>query len=141
MISDHIKQIIGGYIDHAELSNFELATVISINPVTIKLTDVPKPIGGEYLIVPQRLVDRTYKGKIKVKGSIPVKLHNFVTINGGVRSTPVEAEGNIEYMNILNVSMDIDELSMNDYILKPGDKVVVIKATGGQKYFVIDKVV
>ena len=104
MITESVKKIIDGYIGNIDLSNIEVAEVLSVNPICIKLDDITEPLDSSFVVVPERLIKNTYK----------------VLIDDSLNEYKLTFVGNE---------------------LKKGDKVSVIKAKGGQKYYILDKVV
>lgn len=120
MISEPLKKIISGNMDNAQLSDIETAEVVGVNPIKVKLNDLADPIAGEFLIVPDRLIKDTYEVEVQQL------TFNHTCSSCSKESHSVKAAGTIK---------------VNNVILKVGDKVTLLKAKGGQKYFVLDKVV
>lgn len=120
MISEAIKEIVAGYMNNAELADMETAEVVAINPLKIKLSDLADPIENKFLIVPERLIKDTYEIEV------PQLTFNHTCSNCSKEFHDIKAVGTIKIKNV---------------ILEVGDKVTVLKAKGGQKYFVLDKVV
>lgn len=104
MISESVKKIIEGYMNNSELADMEIAEIVSMSPVKIKVADIAEPLDGSFIIVPERLIKDTY----------------YIFLDDSEIQT---------------------KITLVDHILKVGDKVVLMKAKGGQKYFVLDKVV
>lgn len=141
MISNEIKKIMKGYMEHAELSNMEIAEVITVKPkVSIKLHDFDGVIGEEFLVVPRRLIDENYSLVANVEGS------NGVGISGLSLTHQLVDEGSVGHGSAATAQLTFNnplniKIQLKNVILQPGDKVAVLKATGGQKYFILEKVI
>lgn len=141
MISNEIKKIMKGYMEHAELSNMEIAEVITVKPkVSIKLHDFDGVIGEEFLVVPRRLIDENYSLVATVEGS------NGVGISGLSLTHQLVDEGSVGHGSAATAQLTFNnplniKIQLKNVILQPGDKVAVLKATGGQKYFILEKVI
>lgn len=120
MISESLKKIIEGYMNNSELADIETAEVLSINPIKVKLGDLAEPLESEFLIVPERLIKETYEIEVP---QLTVK-HTCSSCN--------KESHNIQGMGVIKVK---------NVTLKVGDRVTLLKAKGGQKYFILDKVV
>ncbi len=112
-------------IDAVRASNpvaLAVGSVVSVSPLKISLSQ-QLTLTEQFLIIPQSLTD--YKTKIefteKTKGA-NIEL-NEVNYNGSITLNATTHE-----VTIYNG-------------LKAGDKVILLKMQGGQKYLVIDKVV
>lgn len=130
-----------GYMDHAELSNMEIAEVITVEPqVSIKLHDFDEIIGGDFLVVPQRLVDENYSLVATVEGS------NAIGLSGLSLTHQLVDEGSVGHGSAATAALTFNsplnvKIQLKNVILQPGDKVAVLKATGGQRYFIVEKVI
>lgn len=141
MISNEIKKIMKGYMEHAELSNIEIAEVVTVKPqVSIKLHDFDEIIEGDFVIVPQRLIDENYSLVATVEGS------NTIGISGLSLTHQLVDEGSVGHGSAATAEFTFNsplniKMQLKNVILQPGDKVVVLKATGGQRYFILEKVI
>ncbi|MCF2641147.1 DUF2577 domain-containing protein [Roseburia hominis] len=112
-LAESIKSIIKNYINASDQCTFMYGTVISATPVTVFVNE-KLTLGSEFLIVCKHLTDYEYEVEIKdntdVAGSPP---HNH----------PLSSVKKIKVKNAL----------------QPGEKVVVARQQGGQKYLVIDR--
>lgn len=112
-------------VEAVEASNpvaVSVGTVLSISPLKISLNQA-LTLTEQFLIVPQGLTD--YKTKIeftqKTKGAV------------------VELDGK-QYNGNITLNATTHEVTIYNG-LKVGEKVLLLKMQGGQKYLVIDKVV
>lgn len=141
MITNEIKKIMKGYMEHAELSNMELAEVVTVKPkVSIRLHELNEVIESDFLVVPKRLVDENYELIATVEGS------NAVGVEGLTLMHQLVDEGSIGHSSAATAHLTFNQplsvkIQLKSVTLQPGDKVAVLKATGGQRYFIIEKVI
>lgn len=141
MITNEIKKILKGYMEHAELSNMEIAEVVSVKPrVSIKLHELNELIEGDFLVVPKRLVDENYELIATVEGS------NAIGITGLTLKHQLVDEGSIGHAGDATAHLTFNnplgiKIQLKNVTLQPGDKVAVLKSTGGQRYFILEKVI
>lgn len=106
-----IKEIVKKMIIAEKLTNITPATVISINPIKIQVSQ-KLILSQDFIVVPENLTD------------------HFTYL------TEVEKDFN-------NAEDKIKYRKRKKYIvyngLKVGDKVILARAAGGQKYYVIDR--
>lgn len=112
-LAETIKSITKNYINASDQCTFMYGTVISATPVTVFVNE-KLTLGSEFLVVCKHLTDYEYEVEIKdktdVAGSPP---HNH----------PLSSIKKIKVKNAL----------------QPGEKVVLVRQQGGQKYLVIDR--
>lgn len=105
----------------------EIATVISSNPLVLKLEDgIMLSVNDEDLLICSHLLPSTRYAHISNDPVTPAK----VNYNG----QEYEQAGD-------EISTQHTVISFQDYVLNPGDKVAILPLPGGQQYLVIDKVV
>ena len=99
-----------------------VGTVVSASPLKISLNQ-KLTLTEQFLVVPQSLTD--YKTKIEFAEKTQAAI---VELN------------NVSYDGRITFSKTIHEITVFNG-LKTGDKVLLLKMQGGQKYLVIEKVV
>jgi len=108
---DYIKMICSGFLDNLDFSDVVLGEVLSVSPVSIRVSD--KLVLNENQVV------------------LSDKVTDYVV---EITENPLCPE---------NPSNDSDFKRRKKYILynglKVGESVIMIKAFGGQMYFVIDR--
>lgn len=122
-------------------------TVITVNPLQIDI-DQKQPLGQEFLLLTRNVTDHKtqisfdnpgIKNKVEMSGSI---VNNTLITNPDTAlesSTPAKftgsIEGNLSYAEKIKHDVTIYNA------LKEGEKVILIRVQGGQKYLVLDRVV
>ena len=113
ILVETIKTIVKNYLEASDQCTFIYGIVVSANPVTVFVNE-KLTLGSEFLVVCKHLTDYEYEVEIKdntdVAGSPP---HNH----------PLSSIKKIKVKNAL----------------QPGEKVVLVRQQGGQKYLVIDR--
>ena len=142
MITPHIKQIIEGYMNYIDLSDLVVGKVISVNPISIQVEDLPKPLGTNNVVVPKHLVEPVQNVVATIKGG------NSVSISGLSITHSLKDEGTVGHGGsnpaatlTFNGPIEMVIDTKDTWVLKPGDLVYMVMAKGGQKYLVLCKAV
>jgi preprotein translocase subunit YajC len=110
-LNEAIKEVVKGTVSQSEPSTFLFGTVKSASPLSISVNDDKKlDLTKEFLVLTNNVMD--YEVEIEVDWKTDDDLH---TIKGKKK------------IKMLNA-------------LKTGEKVILIKQQGGQKYLVLDKI-
>lgn len=102
--------------DNAKLCDIRYGTVISVSPLNVKITSqfiLPQSV----LIIPQHLTD--YSVSVMLSGG---EASETPSTNDGSTTT-----GGEQIMTVKNA-------------LKIGDKVALLRQSGGQYYFILDRI-
>ena len=108
---DIMKRAAMDAVDNNQMCDLRFGTVVSTNPLKVQITN-QFTIPKSLLIVPEHLTKRTINVEIKLD---PDK-------------TPSDTSGIGERLLIVDNS------------LKVGDKVALLRKTGGQSYFILDRI-
>lgn len=150
----NIVQVLQGLIkqsmDSASLTNVMFGTVVSVNPIQINV-EQRFTITEEFLILTKNVKD--YTTSVTVNWNTENTDLNL-THNHLINSFQTNSGGTESHSHSVN-SMQTQDCNLNTThqhsisgtknitihnALKQGDKVVLIRAQGGQKYVVLDKV-
>lgn len=107
-----IKQVALNAVESTKPAAFFVRTITSVNPLTI-VFDQKITLDASRLIVPESLTKRKVKLEIEV-----------------------ETEETSRHKHLVRVKE-----AMLDGSLKTGDKVLLVREQGGQRYIIIDRVV
>lgn len=108
-----IKTIVKNYLDNSLLCKLMTGDVVSVSPLSIKLSD--------NLTIPASTIHVPTWLKAKNSGS---STHAHVTQIADGHTHEVDASG-----------AHVHQIFYN---LKAGDKVMILRDSGGQKYFILD---
>lgn len=139
MMSDPIKLLVKGILQDTQLSNWELGKVVSVEPIRIKISDIAEPLDEEFIVLPERLTREEYT--LKINGGQNVVISDY----GAKHSVTHPTHGSEildhsgSYPATLQYNQQV-QVQFMDVKLEIGDSVILLKATGGQKYFVLDRV-
>lgn len=116
-------------MDNDKLSDIQYGTVVSASPLKVKITEsLTLPTAS--LVVPQHLTD--YEIEVSLNAGYGWITQD--TENGSPLSPTLTAH---------NHKHDIVQSKKKVFIhnaLKVGDKVALIRKTGGQSYFILDRI-
>lgn len=120
-LSGGIKLAAQQLMDNDQMCNLRYGTVVSVSPLSVKITEL-LTLPQSVLVVPKSLtdyevevtVDWTTENKSGGSGDSAFSAHNH-GVSGKKKMTVHNA-------------------------LKIGDKVALIRQTGGQSYFILDKI-
>lgn len=156
-----IKKAAKEAIDESTPSNIIFGTVTSISPLNINV-EQKMDLTSDFLILTKNVVD--YTVDVSVNWSTENKSlsaeHNHelsgeILINSSSSINPNPDNISISINNDVNSSLVVDEQSLDlshahdiagkktltiHNALKDGDKVILIRQQGGQKYVVLDKI-
>lgn len=112
MMLETIKQIALNTVESTKPTAFFVRTISTVNPLSI-VFDQKITLDATKIIVPETLTKRTVKLEIEVKIE--------------------ESEGHKHVVKVTEATLDGG--------LKVGDKVLLAREQGGQRYIIIDRVV
>ena len=125
-----------GAVENKSMADILFGEVTSEKPLKVKV-DNRFELDESFLIVPRNLTDYTVTVMIDNRTEIDL-IRNI----GHIHSTPAGDSG-----SALDINLDHSHAYKGDkkYIikngLKTGEKVILLRAIGGQKYYILDKVV
>ena len=128
-----IKQAAINANDTAQLCDLRYGTVVSNNPLKVQVTNL-FTIPESLLVVPEHLtdhsVDVTINWTTEISGN---HVHTFSsnTADGG---DSIEIGGEHHHLLAGKKTMTIHNA------LKVGDKVALLRKSGGQSYFILDRI-
>lgn len=108
-----IKQAALDANDNAQLCDLRFGTVVSVNPLKVQVTNL-FTIPESLLIVPQHLTEYSVNVKLNWTTDSPSDYHNH----------PITGTKTMTINNSLKVN----------------DKVALLRKTGGQSYFILDRI-
>jgi hypothetical protein len=126
---DVMKQSAKGVMDDADLADICFGTVASASPLKVKV-EQKYEIGKENLVVPQYLTNFTVGVTVSWQTENETYQHSHT-----VEGTESSQDSHTHKHSISGTK----QITINN-ALKSGDKVILIKQLGGQKYLIIDRV-
>ncbi len=148
----NIVQVLQGLIkqsmDSASLANVMFGTVISINPLQINV-EQRFTITEEFLVLTKNVKDYTTTVTVNWNTeSTNLDLTHNHTVSGFTTNQAENHSHNVDSLQTQNYNLNtVHQHSISGTktitihnALKQNDKVVLIRAQGGQKYVVLDKV-
>jgi hypothetical protein len=118
-----VKQACAGTMGTMQLSTFEFGTVISASPLKIQ-AEQKKTLTKAQLVLTRNVTD----------------FETEVTIDWKTEEKGMSTGDSFSYQNHLHDVKGKKKILIHN-ALKTGDKVILMKQQGGQKYLVIDRVV
>lgn len=121
-LTESIKQIAYNAITNSNPADVMMAIVTSAKPLKIQI-EQNDMIQESQIIVPEYLTD--HKVKIEIKKVWSTEIENGCSESPLLHSHKIEGEKEMIVKNAL----------------KSGDKVIILRLHGGQKFYVLDRVV
>lgn len=128
-LSGGIKLAAEQMLENSKMCNLRYGTVISESPLKVKITE-HLTLPSKVLIVPQHLTD--YEVEVSLNADYGWITED--TQNGSPLSPTLSSH---------NHKHDIVQSKKKVFIhnaLKVGDKIALLQATGGQSYFILDRI-
>lgn len=122
-----IKQIAMDSVKAAKICDYVTGVITSVDPLKVKITNSFE-IEGEFLVVPQSMTDHEVEITIKKEYGWKTK-----DKSGGSGEDAFATHSH-------DVALDKAKIKIHN-ALKAGDKVLMIRKSGGQEFVIIDKVV
>lgn len=122
-----IKQIAMDAVNTAKMCDYQTGVVTSIKPLKIKITNSLE-IGSEFLVVPQSMTD--YEMEISID-----KKYGWKTQDKAGGSGESAFASHMHEIALEKVKVKVHNA------LKKGDRVLMLRKSGGQQFVIIDKVV
>lgn len=127
---DLIKRASLDAVENNQMCDLRYGTVISTSPLKVQLTNqftIPQSL----LVVPEKLTDYTIDVSMDWETTSYSHTHSIsdTYTGGGSASTDTHNHSTVGRKSILIHNA-----------LKVGDKVALIRKTGGQSYFIIDRI-
>lgn len=126
-ISETVKRICNDLMHTKQLSDIKFGAVVSVNPLSIMI-DQKNVITAEYLVLTKAVQE--YTVDITVSWTTEQNTHKHGNGNQGKDTAEVEHNHNIKGRKTITVHND----------LTTGEKVVLLRMQGGQKYLVLDRI-
>lgn len=161
MITEFIKQTIDKYIKNAQLTDITYGVVVKESPLVVRINSLGIEIEEEFLIVPERLVREKYAIEL-LNVESPIGLtqvwHDYDITDCFKEVPPLTTPlDEIQVMDYPEKKVEVGKfyegqlmetkiplqrgvIKFIDIKLKVGQKLILIKASGGQKYYIMDRV-
>ena len=127
---DIMKRASMDAVDNAQLCDLRFGTVTSTSPLKVQITN-QFTLPADLLIVPQHLTTHTVSVGVNWETSEDTHSHAATDSEGGGCSVHDDTHSH-------NVSGTKKMTIYNS--LKTGDKVALLRKTGGQAYYILDRI-
>lgn len=141
-LAEAIKQLSQQQSDGTYPVAILFGTITGVKPVVLKIDN--QVYGSDFVVIPQHLTD--YKVSVNVSGGFSGKTSSTThTHSGGQHDGHTDGTGEHTHSGGSH-SHEISSFSMSGSVmtvhnaLKVGDKVIVARQNGGQKFVILDRI-